>query len=133
MKIISKLLIASAVAVSFAAPAFAIDYNSDSFVLQERGALTAPQAQSQSRDWTNAYAMDNSKSAGVDQSPYANRGIDYNSDSFVLQERGAWTAPQAQSQSRDWTNAYAMDNSESAWVDQSSYANRGAAQVNGGK
>ena len=38
MKIISKLLIASAVAVSFAAPAFAIDYNSDSFVLQERGA-----------------------------------------------------------------------------------------------
>lgn len=74
MKIISKLLIASAVAVSFAAPAFAIDYNSDNFILQERGANAAQQAQVQPNAWTGAYAMEGS--AWVDQSPYANRGAD---------------------------------------------------------
>lgn len=60
MNTISKLIVASAVVVSFAAPAFAIDYNSDAFILQERGAQNAPQAytQSQSRDWSNAYAQD---------------------------------------------------------------------------
>ena len=82
MKIISKLLIASAVAVSFAAPAFAIDYNSDSFILQERGAWAAPQAQT--RDWTAAYAMESrvsgayaqDSSVTVDGSSTAGRGAD---------------------------------------------------------
>jgi hypothetical protein len=81
MKIITKLLIASAVAVTFAAPAFAIDYNSDAFILQERGAA-AQQMQGQTNEWTGAYAMDNSTGNGpvsgawADRSPYANRGAD---------------------------------------------------------
>lgn len=76
MKIISKLLIASAVAVSSAAPAFAIDYNSDNFILQERGANTSQQAQVQVQPeaWTSAFAMEGTTQA--DQSPYANRGAD---------------------------------------------------------
>ena len=58
--------------------------------------------------------------------------IDYNSDSFILQERGANDAQQTQVQAQPnaWTDAYAMEGS--AWVDRSPYANRGAAEVNGG-
>lgn len=60
MNTISKLIVASAVVVSFAAPAFAIDYNSDAFILQERGQVNAQQsyAPAQSSNWSNAYAQD---------------------------------------------------------------------------
>ncbi len=80
MKTISKLLIASAVAMSFAAPAFAIDFNSDNFILQERGAYAAPRVQT--NGLSGVYAMSNGTNKGavngawVDQSPYANRGAD---------------------------------------------------------
>ena len=60
MNTIGKLIVASVAVVSFAAPALATDYNSDAFILQERGQLNAQQsyAPTQSRDWSNAYAQD---------------------------------------------------------------------------
>lgn len=81
MKIISKLLIASAVVVSFAAPSFAVDFNSDNFILQERSEAAAPmqaqvQTQAQANDWRDSYAMEaaSTRGAWADPSPYANRG-----------------------------------------------------------
>ena len=56
MNTISKLLIASAVVASFAAPAFATDYRSE----LQANTTTAPM---QTNDWTKAYAMDNAAPA----------------------------------------------------------------------
>lgn len=72
MKTISKLLIASAVVVSFAAPVMAADYNSDSFIQQELGVSANAPAQMAVR--TKSFAMNTG--TWVDQSPYANRGAD---------------------------------------------------------
>lgn len=72
MKTVSKLLIASAVVVSFAAPAMATAYNSDNFIQQELGVSANAPAQMAVR--TKGFATN--KGTWVDQSPYANRGAD---------------------------------------------------------
>ncbi len=66
MNTISKLLIASAIVASFAAPAFA----SDSSELQ----ANVTTSQTQTQDWTKAYAMDGS--APAIHSAASTRGFD---------------------------------------------------------
>lgn len=84
MNSLTKLLLASAVVASFAAPALAYDYNSEGFPLQVRNE-TFVQQPVQSQDWTGAYAMDRSAGGAyaydrgattVDGSSTAGRGAE---------------------------------------------------------
>ena len=57
MKTFRKLLVASALVVSFAAPAFAWDVQFEGLTLTERNVYTNPQP-APAKAWTKAYAME---------------------------------------------------------------------------
>ena len=61
MKTFSKLLVASALVASFAAPALASAVGSEGMLLAERNVYTNPPS---ANGWSNAYAMETPKQAG---------------------------------------------------------------------